>query len=248
MESAHKPQSYPALQLAINNAVAEGIIVLFATGNGPGMVSWPASDPAVISVGGAFWGDDGSVTASSYSRSGTNNINPERECPDVCGLAGMAPVGVYIALPTQPTSTLDQGYAHGGPFPNGDETLADDGWIVASGTSTATPMVAGVSALLMQYDPTLRGKPASVRDALERSCLDVVNGSSASGLSAGPGRDNATGFGLAQAYKAISAIDARKSRSAEGEDRSGALESVVTAPTASLSTCGRVPVGRISLW
>jgi serine protease AprX len=209
MDGFGNPQESTALRLAINHAVADGIVVLFATGNNEGPVSWPASEPAVISVGGVFWSGGGRVTASSFCRSGTNYINKNRECPDVCGLSGMAPQGVYIALPTQPASRIDQSYA-GKTFPNGDETPPDDGWVVASGTSVATPMVAGVCALLMQHDPDLRGRPGSVRDALERSCLDVVCGSSASCLLAGPGRDDATGFGLAQAYNAILAMDARK--------------------------------------
>jgi len=211
MDGFGNPEASTALRLAINHAVADGIVVLFATGNNEGPVSWPASEPAVISVGGAFWSGDDRVTASSFCRSGTNYINKSRECPDVCGLSGMAPQGVYIALPTQPASAIDQAYA-GRTFPDGDETPPDDGWVVASGTSVATPMVAGVCALLMQHDPALRGKPADVREALERSCLDVVCGSSASCRPAGPGRDDATGFGLAQAYNAIRAIDARKKR------------------------------------
>jgi serine protease AprX len=208
------PLLWPDLRVLVNHAVAAGIVVLFATGNAEGPVSWPASEPAVISVGGAFWTGDGRVTASSFCRSGTNYINKSRECPDVCGLSGMAPRGVYVAVPTQPESAIDRLYA-GGIFPGGDETLTNDGWVVASGTSVATPMVAGVCALMLQHDPALRRKPARVRDALERSCLDVVCGSSASGLPAGLGRDNATGFGLAQAHKAIRALDARNSESAE---------------------------------
>lgn len=208
-DAFQNPQESTALRLAINHAVASGIVVLFATGNGEGPVSWPASEPAVISVGGAYWSGAGHVSASNFCRSGTNYINKSRECPDVCGIAGMAPQGVYIALPTQPASKIDQLYA-GKTFPDGDETFGDDGWVVASGTSVATPMVAGVCALLIQHDPSLRGKPERVRDALERSCLDVVCGASACRLPAGPGRDDATGFGLAQAYKAILAMNARK--------------------------------------
>src|SRR5262249_55138034 len=87
-----------ALRLAVNNAVADGTVVLFAAGNG-GPAAWPSGEPAVISVGGAFLADDDSVTASSYASSGTNPNNPGRHCPDLCGLVGLAPQGVYIALP-----------------------------------------------------------------------------------------------------------------------------------------------------
>ncbi len=194
-----------ALQLAINNAVADGIVVLFATGN-RGPVAWPGSEPAVISVGGVFLAEDDSLRASNYASSGVNANNPGRQCPDVCGLVGMAPEGIYIALPTQPGSTVD-GERGGRSFPAGDETAANDGWVGASGTSSATPMVAGVVALMMQADPTLIGNPAAVRARLVTSCIDVTTGMSASGQLAGPGVDTATGAGLVQAYRAVHATD-----------------------------------------
>ena len=55
-----------ALQMNINTAVAAGIVVCVAAGNG-GAVGWPSSEPAVISVGGAFLGADDSIVASSYA-------------------------------------------------------------------------------------------------------------------------------------------------------------------------------------
>jgi len=204
-------QLQPTLRLAINNAVANGIVVLFACGNGTvfgngGTVSWPASEPAVISIGGTFMGNDDSIQASSYASSGTEPNNPGRQCPDLCGLTGMAPMGIYIALPTQPNSQMDN-YFSGGTFPNGDQTTSSDGWLVASGTSSASPMVAGVVALLMESDPSLVGNPAAVRVRLTTSCLDVAAGASASGQAAGPGSDLATGQGLVQAYRAVNLTD-----------------------------------------
>lgn len=194
-----------ALEMAINNAVADGIVVCFAAGNG-GPASWPGSEPAVISVGGAFLGDDDSIQASTYASSGINPIVPGRQIPDVCGLVGMAPEGVYIALPTQPNSTVDNDFA-GGVFPNGDETPNNDGWVVASGTSSATPMVAATCALMMQADPTLIGDPAAVKAKLIATCTDVTTGMSAAGEAAGAGTDNATGAGLVQAYRAVHSTD-----------------------------------------
>jgi hypothetical protein len=98
-------------------------------------------------------------------------------------------------------------FAGGFKFPFGDETTANDGWVVASGTSSATPMVAAVCALMMQNDATLIGNPARVRARLVESCIDVTTGSSATGELTGPGVDNATGAGLVQAYRAVNATD-----------------------------------------
>jgi hypothetical protein len=194
-----------ALQLAVNNAVASGIVVFFACGNN-GPVGWPGSEPAVISVGGAFIGNDDSIQAASHASSGTNGINPGRQCPDLCGIAGMAPKGVLIALPTQQGSYLDSSLA-GGVYPANDTTAADDGWLVASGTSSAAPMVAATAALVMQANPAAVGNPALVRTTLISSCIDVATGNSSSGQAAGPGPDLATGAGLVQAYRAVRATD-----------------------------------------
>ncbi len=198
----------PALQMAINNAVADGIVVVFSCGNGANPPAWPASEPAVIAVGGAFLDLDDSIQASNYARSGTNSINPGRQVPDVCGLVGLSPQGIYIAEPTQPGSDVDvEFYASGAAFPNGDETTDSDGWLVVSGTSAATPMVAGVCALMMQADATLKGNPSAVRTKLSACCIDVTSGMSANGELAGPGPDNATGAGLVQGYRAVHATD-----------------------------------------
>jgi hypothetical protein len=194
-----------ALQLSINNAVASGITVCFACGNG-GPVGWPGSEPAVISVGGAFIGDDDSIQAASYASSGTNATNPGRQAPDLCGVVGMAPAGVFIALPTQPSSQFDVALS-GGTYPSNDTTASNDGWLVASGTSSATPMVAATAALIMQANPVAVGSPALVRATLIDSCIDVTTGNSASGQAAGAGADLATGAGLVQAYRAVHGTD-----------------------------------------
>ncbi len=191
------------LQNAINSAIADGIVVLFATGDvGPlgAQVGWPGSEPSVISVGGAFLGSDDSITASDFACSGTNIYSPGRVCPDVCGLCGLLPRGIYIALPTQPKSYWDQHLASAlsahpanpNVFPYADETAANDGWIVASGTSAATPMVAGVCALMMQQDPALRGNPTGVLARLVNSCINPTA---------------STGAGLVQAYRGVHATD-----------------------------------------
>jgi len=199
------PSGSSTLKMAIDYAISRGIVVIFACGNKKpdGVVLWPASEPSVIAVGGACILPNDSVIASSFAVSGRNPHNPGRRIPDVCGLCGMDPLGVYIVLPTQPGSVIDKIFSVDGS----DRTKGNDGWVVASGTSSCAPMVAGVVALLMQANPALIGKPELVRKALIDSCKDITSGITATGDKAGPGEDIATGAGLVQAYCAVNPVD-----------------------------------------
>lgn len=192
------------LAASVAAAVASGITVIFSAGNGH--AGFPGQHPDVISAGGAFMDEDGSLQASDYASAFSSQIYPGREVPDVCGLVGMQPRAMYIMLPVQPGDNIDTGNA-GGAFPNGDQTLADDGWAAFSGTSAAAPQLAGVAALIKQVAPTL--PPAVLKAVLTYTARDVVAGVSNAvnplngGLPAGPGPDAATGGGLVDAHLAV---------------------------------------------
>ncbi|MGH9658788.1 MAG: S8 family serine peptidase, partial [Bryobacteraceae bacterium] len=104
------PNSLVALETEIENAVADGIVVLFAAGNGH--VAFPGMMPDVISVGGVFIGADGAMQASNYASSFNSRIYPGRSVPDVCGLVGMAQNSAdYIMLPIPSGCEIDRGNA-----------------------------------------------------------------------------------------------------------------------------------------
>lgn len=190
------------LAVAISDAVARGIIVVFAAGNGH--FGFPGQHPDVISVGGVFRDANGGLRASDYASGFASPIYPGRDSPDLCGLVGMKPRAAYIMLPLQPGSAIDTQLATGGAHPASDETATNDGWAVISGTSAAAPQLAGAAALIKQACPTLG--PAAVRDILIRTAIDVTNGNcntSSSGAAAGPGTDLATGAGLVDANAAV---------------------------------------------
>lgn len=129
-----------------------------------GTVNSPATLPSVIAVGSTSWrtywtsyqgrkmsaynGSNGKwTTFSSIGPSVTGAIKP-----DLC-----APGQAVI-------SSLDSHYKPTGGFPNyiydksgshNENNGKDYGWLVLSGTSMASPIVAGTIALWLQADPTL---------------------------------------------------------------------------------------------
>jgi hypothetical protein len=198
-ELAQLPNGLKPLEAEIQAAIAAGIVVVFSGGNGH--YAFPASMPEVLSVGGTFVAEDGSMTASNYASAFTSRIYSGRHVPDVCGLVGMLPYGDYIMLPVPPGHAIDTDNAvHDGTTPG-------DGWAVFSGTSAAAPQIAAVCALLLQKNPLLT--PAEVKALLTRTAVDVREGSAnpasdpdGVGIKAGPGVDGATGSGLVDAFAA----------------------------------------------
>ncbi|AKG24866.1 S8 family serine peptidase [Calothrix sp. 336/3] len=204
------PNFLKPLEAAVIEAVNQrGITVCFSAGNGQAV--FPAMMPDVIAVGGVYAhnsldGEDFKLEASDYSSSFDSIIYPGRHVPDVCGLVGMKPRGIYIMLPVEPDCRIDKRLGGSG-YPNKDETATNDGWAVISGTSAASPQIAGVCALLKQIQPDL--SPARIKAILRASARDVKTGRSngtclttPEGQLAGNGYDGATGAGLVDAHGA----------------------------------------------
>jgi subtilisin family serine protease len=201
------PSTFKPLEMEIANAVAKGICVVCAAGNG--QVAFPGMHPDVICVGGVFVTPDLNLIASDLASAFSSRPYPGRHVPDVCGLVGMKPAGIYIMLPLQPGSNLDKSLAVG-PFPNGDSTTPTDGWIATSGTSAAAPQVAGVCALLKQKNPSL--SPQQLKQALIAGASDCSSGAAnpesnqGVALGAGAGPDGATGHGFVNAAASVALV------------------------------------------
>jgi subtilisin family serine protease len=209
------PNFLKPLEAAVIEAVRDrGITVCFSAGNGH--IAFPAMMPDVIAVGGVHAlpdlvsaNNEFKLEASDYASSFDSQIYPGRHVPDLCGLVGMKPKAAYIMLPVEPGDQIDRGLGGSG-YPNKDETGSDDGWAVISGTSAASPQLAGVCALLKQVKPGL--SPALMKSILKASARDVTVGQSAHGQPAGNGLDGATGAGLVDAeaaYKLARSITIR---------------------------------------
>jgi subtilisin family serine protease len=189
------------LGASVAAAVAGGITVIFSAGNGH--AGFPGQHPDVISAGGVFMDQDGSLQASNYASAFSSRIYPGREVPDVCGLVGMRPRAIYIMLPLQPGDEIDVGNSNSGAaFPDGDQTSPDDGWAAFSGTSAAAPQLAGVAALVKQVAPNIT--PALIKALLAYTARTVVNGiSSPTPINNGLTPDQAPGIVLVDALSAV---------------------------------------------
>lgn len=197
------PNSLVALEAEIQAAVADGIVVVFAAGNGH--YAFPGQMKEVIAAGGVFVDQAGRMRASDYASAFKSRIYSGRAVPDFCGLVGLLPHADYIMLPVPPGCDIDREEgAH-------DGTTKTDGWGVFSGTSAAAPQLAAVCALLLEKNPGLT--PGDIKAVLKRTSRDVTAGNAnpasdpaGAGLRASAGFDGATGAGLVDAFAAFQQV------------------------------------------
>ncbi|MFX0067682.1 MAG: S8 family serine peptidase [Promethearchaeota archaeon] len=187
---------YDPLSVAVDNAVAQGVVVVVAAGNGGPWYqsgSSPGAARGVITVGATDLDDQ----ISSFSSKGPTLDN--RVDPDV-----VAP-GEDIIAPLSPDSIMDIAATYygfeGGPIPG-----SGGDYLSLGGTSMATPHVAGAVALLMQAFPNLVNNPHAFRAALMNTA-DELSGYD----------PNVQGAGRINVSSALSYLDVRNSTAAGGK-------------------------------
>jgi subtilisin family serine protease len=191
-----------AFAAEVQDAIDNGILVIFSAGNG--QFSIEPQIPGVLAAGGVFIDTNGHMQASDYASGYKSPWFDNVVVPTVCGLVGMQPRAQYLMLPVQPGCELDQSESIFDDGEEGDGTTRTDGWALFSGTSAAAPQVAGAAALVLSAKPGL--KPAQVIEALAKTATDILVGHSFPqrfNKPAGPGFDNATGWGLVNAAAAV---------------------------------------------
>jgi serine protease AprX len=156
-----------SVSMACNNAVDQGLVVVVAAGNnGPKTytVGSPGAAEKVITVGSvADVGQKGFFLNSWSSRGPTAD---GRIKPDVCAPG-------YLIMAAKAGTT--------------------NGYVEYSGTSMATPFVAGTVALMLDANPSLT--PAQIKSIISTTSIDF-----------GPaGKDTEYGWGRLDGYEAIKA-------------------------------------------
>ncbi len=181
----------------------KGIPVFFAAGNGNELVSDDgyASNPDVMAI---------AATSERDTRSPYSDFGPEIF---IC-----APSSGDAAAGDRRVFTTDRLGAAG--YNGGDATIGDaagDYTARFGGTSSATPLVAGVAALVMAVDPTLTRD--QVKEIL-KSTADKIGGA---GIYDAQGHHPQFGFGRVNAYAAVC-------RAQTGGGSGSATTSSISAP------------------
>lgn len=169
---------------AISDALVAGRVVVFAAGNGPDRSPWtydvafPGNQTAtlnIITVGASSMTDEHKAAASSDGQFGWGS--------------SYVGAGPNVVAPGPWSYATDRQGALG--YNNGWE-LSDANYTASfGGTSSATPKVAGVCALILAANPSLT--PAQVKSILCATADDIGD----------PGNDDKTGCGRVNALAAV---------------------------------------------
>jgi len=174
------------IQAAIEDALAAGVTVVFAAGNGPDRPPWTydtmfpctmTETTAVICVGASSPTDEykGAASSDGDYMWGSSYVGP----------------GPDVVAPGPWSYTTDRRGSEGYNADSAQTGVSADYCHDFGGTSSSAPKVAGVAALLLSRDPTLT--PQEVKDIIRDTARDIDE----------TGADDRTGAGRVDAEAAM---------------------------------------------
>lgn len=175
----------PVEKAAIDYAISKGVIIVASAGNeGDAGMGYPGAYEPVISVAAAGWDNAGLIPTWWYGLDVADPTNPADFF-----IADFS--SIELSAKDQDLDITAPGSAIVGPYQvNSGKTS----YYYLSGTSMASPHVAGLVALMAQKSPGLSA--SSAESFLENNAIDMET----------TGHDIYSGYGLVDAFAALDAI------------------------------------------
>jgi subtilisin-like proprotein convertase family protein len=164
-----------------NGRGGKGTVFCIATGNSNGTLQWPSTNPNVISIGG---------NSPCSQRKSTTSCDGETWWGSNYG------TGLYVVAPCVKVYATDRMGSVGYSTTNYDSTF--------NGTSSATPNAAGVCALALSLDSTMRWDSLRVRISRTADKIGSYSYTSSGPLTVlGSTWNNEMGYGKVNAYRLL---------------------------------------------
>ena len=184
-------------QEAIDDAIAKGVIIVASAGNsGTDGMGYPGAYAPVISVAASGWVDEG-----KYASWWRNYDVPDPTDPADFFITDFSSRAIIIDGIEQDLDVVAPGSAVVGPYKANSGNRFS--YYYLSGTSMASPHVAGIVALMAQKNPALKATEAE--QILEDTAIDMAPGCRifVGSTAADCWDTNVTGSGLATADAAL---------------------------------------------